>query len=122
MRAVRLLERERELATLRTRLRDARAGTGQLLMVRGPAGIGKTGLLDAASTMAGDQQMQSLAARGGPLEQDFPYGVVRTWSTKHRGPLAIHAGQRVDQTAPPFDRPTPRAALIGVVRPGRRRS
>lgn len=39
----------------------------------------------------------------------------RTWPTYYRGPLVIHAGQRVDEAAPPFDGPLPRGALIGVV-------
>ncbi len=41
-----LVGRRQELALLRRRLADARAGTGQLILVTGPAGIGKTRLVE----------------------------------------------------------------------------
>jgi DNA-binding CsgD family transcriptional regulator/tetratricopeptide (TPR) repeat protein len=40
-----LLERERELVVLDEALRDARRGTGRIVVVRGEAGIGKTALV-----------------------------------------------------------------------------
>ena len=48
-----LLERERELETLREGLDRARAGEGTLLLIEGPAGVGKTALARAARAVAG---------------------------------------------------------------------
>ena len=72
-----LLERERELAMLEHCMADAGAGRGRLVIVEGPAGIGKTTLLGAARLLARERSVRTLAARGAPLEQDFSYGVVR---------------------------------------------
>src|SRR4051794_14654475 len=47
---------------------------GALVTVEGPAGIGKTGLLQHARAAAG---VPVLAAHGAELEADFPFGVVR---------------------------------------------
>jgi DNA-binding CsgD family transcriptional regulator len=72
-----LRERERELAVLERRLADAEAGRGRLVVVEGPAGIGKTALLAAGRTLAEARGVTVLAARGAPLERDFSYGGVR---------------------------------------------
>lgn len=72
-----LLERERELAVISGALACARAGDGAVLVVEGLAGIGKTALLDEARSRAAAAGMRVLAARGGELETDFPFGVVR---------------------------------------------
>ena len=72
----RLLERGAELARLEQLARSARAGTGGLAVIAGPAGIGKTRLLEHACVATrGDVEL--LRARGGELERTFPYGVVR---------------------------------------------
>ena len=57
-------------------LADARAGSGRLLVLDGPAGIGKTRLLAAIHERAEAAGMPALRARAGELEQDFPFGVV----------------------------------------------
>jgi ATP/maltotriose-dependent transcriptional regulator MalT len=75
--AATLLERERELAGLRHALSDARRGRGRLVLVEGPAGIGKTSLLRAAAADAVDAGFVGLSARGSELEHDFAYGCVR---------------------------------------------
>ncbi|MFL5862496.1 MAG: ATP-binding protein [Solirubrobacteraceae bacterium] len=72
-----LLERERELATMERLLAAACAGRGALAVVEGPAGIGKTTLLEAAGALAERRSMTVLRARAVPLEQAFSYGVVR---------------------------------------------
>ena len=72
-----LLERERELGVLERCLAHAGKGRGRLVVVEGPAGIGKTALLRAASVLARERAATVLAARGAPLEQSFSYGVVR---------------------------------------------
>ena len=72
-----LLERERELAVLERCLAATCGGRGMVVVVEGPAGIGKTTLLRAGRTLAGARGVSALSARGTPLEQDFSYGVVR---------------------------------------------
>lgn len=74
---VRLLERDRELRLIREALLLAREGYGRCVLVLGPAGIGKTTLLQEARAQAGDLGVRVLGASGGELEADFPYGVVR---------------------------------------------
>jgi DNA-binding CsgD family transcriptional regulator len=72
-----LLEREAEMALLDAGLSDARAGSGSVVLVQGPAGIGKSRLLGAAGTRAADSGTRVLRARGGELERDFAFGVAR---------------------------------------------
>ncbi|MGH3209366.1 MAG: AAA family ATPase, partial [Trebonia sp.] len=50
---------------------------GTLILVQGPAGIGRTTMLRAACAEAGAQGMRVLTARGLALEQGFSYGIVR---------------------------------------------
>ncbi|MFF3404484.1 Tn3 family transposase [Streptomyces sp. NPDC002659] len=73
-----LWEREAESAAVAGVLKDVTQGGGGLLLVEGPAGIGKTRLLKevrAAAAEAGGARVVS--ARGTPLERDFAFGVVR---------------------------------------------
>lgn len=70
------LERERDLHTIGDVLAEAVAGHGRLLIVEGPAGIGKSRLLEEATGMAGAAGMDVLSARAGELERDYPFGVV----------------------------------------------
>jgi hypothetical protein len=72
-----LLERDTELDRLGELLKAAAGGGGRLVLVEGPAGIGKTTLLGAATELAEDHGFTVLQARGGPLERDFAWGVVR---------------------------------------------
>jgi tRNA G18 (ribose-2'-O)-methylase SpoU/tetratricopeptide (TPR) repeat protein len=72
-----LLERDRELDALRRAVGAARGGEGRLVVVEGPAGIGKSRLLDAAADMGREAGATVLTARGGELERDFPFGVAR---------------------------------------------
>jgi predicted ATPase len=52
------------------------AGEPRVVLVEGPAGIGKTGLLAEARRLAGERSVTALGARGTQLEQDYPFGVV----------------------------------------------
>jgi predicted ATPase len=70
-----LLEREEELGRLGWLMAAAADGRGAAVLLEGPAGIGKTSLLDAARRLA-DGRLRVLEARGGELERDFAYGVV----------------------------------------------
>ncbi len=72
-----LLERGGELALVAAAVERAAAGLGGALLVEGPAGIGKTRLLDAARSAAAGRGFRVLAARGSPLEREFGFGVVR---------------------------------------------
>ncbi len=76
-RGLRLRERETELAAVLAALDTAAGGAGSLVLVEGPAGIGKTRLLEAAATTAAARGWLVLRARGGQLERSDPYGVVR---------------------------------------------
>src|SRR5262245_50510099 len=67
----RLIERDAELASIRAAL----AGEGRrVLVIEGPAGVGKTRLLEALAEVAGGHTV--LRARGGELEQQFPFGIA----------------------------------------------
>jgi DNA-binding CsgD family transcriptional regulator len=72
-----LLERDGALADIDRRLHDALAGNGSLLLLEGPAGIGKTRLVLAARRRGRELGLVTLSARGSELEGEFAYGVVR---------------------------------------------
>jgi DNA-binding CsgD family transcriptional regulator len=72
-----LLERDAELARLGALLGNAQAGSGSVVAVSGPAGIGKTELLTAVHQLAGDRGVRSLRARGRELEAGMAFSVVR---------------------------------------------
>jgi hypothetical protein len=80
-----LVERETELRALTTLVEDGRSGRGGLVVVEGPAGIGKSRLLDAVAHLgasggasgAASGGARVLRARGGILERDVAYGAVR---------------------------------------------
>ena len=72
-----LLERDQELASIGGLLEQARAGDGQLALVEGPAGIGKTAILEAVCALAVEEGFEVLGARGAELEREFPFGLVR---------------------------------------------
>jgi DNA-binding NarL/FixJ family response regulator len=72
-----LLERDREVESLRSALADTVSGGGRLALVEGPAGIGKSRLLAELRSAAQEDDMRVLTARGSELEREFPFGVVR---------------------------------------------
>lgn len=69
-------ERERELDGLDAALGGVRGG-GRVVLLEGPAGVGKTRLLGELRARAGDAGVLALGARAGVLERAFPFGVVR---------------------------------------------
>jgi hypothetical protein len=75
--ATNVLERESELTGLAGDVARAQEGTGRLVLVKGPAGIGKTELLLAACSMAKEAGLVLARARGSELEAGFAFGVVR---------------------------------------------
>ena len=72
-----LYDREEDLGALDAALAEAVAGTGGVLLIEGPAGIGKTVLLDQLRRRATGSTMTVLTARGGELERGFGFGIVR---------------------------------------------
>ncbi len=69
-----LLDRDREIAALDDLIAEAAVGNGRLVLIEGPAGIGKSGLLAGLRERAG---LRVLAARASELEREFAFGVVR---------------------------------------------
>ena len=107
-----LVDRETELEVLATALSSARAGNGALVLIEGPAGIGKTSLLHVCRNHARDQGLTVLDSRGGELEREFSFGVVRQLFEE---PL-----RRLDPGAAPrcsTGLPESRARLLGLVAP-----
>lgn len=86
-----LLERQSERNALRSMCRAVGDGVGALVLVDGPAGIGKTALLAAAARDAREAGLVVLPARAGQREATFPFGVVRQ--------LLEPALARLDETA-----------------------
>jgi predicted ATPase len=72
-----LLERDRELEQIRRHLQWALDSQGSVLIVEGPAGIGKTAMLTAARDAAKSEGFRVLRARGAQLEGEYAFGIVR---------------------------------------------
>jgi predicted ATPase len=72
-----LLEREGELEALRLAVGATRQGSGQLVLVEGAAGVGKSRLLDAAGDAAAGAGLVVLVAQGSELERGVSYGLAR---------------------------------------------
>ncbi|HEU5279794.1 MAG TPA: AAA family ATPase [Gaiellaceae bacterium] len=71
-----LVERDAEFGAIDALL-GATPGTGRLLAIEGPPGIGKTSLIAEAKVRGHEARMEVLGARGVELERAFSYGVVR---------------------------------------------
>jgi DNA-binding CsgD family transcriptional regulator len=78
-----LLERGGELHRLGGMLDAAVAGLGTAVLVRGPAGIGKTALLEAVGAAGRGSGMLVLEAAGAELERDLAFGVARQLFERH---------------------------------------
>src|SRR5262252_8257297 len=87
-----LLERDAELARLSALLEQAQAGSGSVVAVSGPAGIGKTELLAAVHRFAGGRGFRALRARGRELEAGMAFSVVR--QLLEQPVLSASAGER----------------------------
>ena len=72
-----MVERDLETAHLLRAIDHSWHGVGRLVVIEGPAGIGKTTLLGAARELARRAGMSVRGARGAELEQGFAFGVVR---------------------------------------------
>jgi DNA-binding CsgD family transcriptional regulator len=72
-----LLDRGAESEALERLLADAAAGRGGVVVLEGPAGIGKTALVRREGDHAREQGLRVLRATGSELETGFPFGVAR---------------------------------------------
>ena len=72
-----LWERESEVTALGAALDAAANGAGQLILVEGPAGVGKSRLLAVARSLTAERNVPVLAARSLELEREVPFGVAR---------------------------------------------
>jgi len=72
-----LLERDGEFTTIDQALAASIGGDGRLLLFEGPAGIGKTALLQEARSRALKAGMTVVWAHGSEFEGEFPYAVIR---------------------------------------------
>src|SRR5215470_9653503 len=72
-----LFERKAELGRIDALLALAQAGSGDMLLITGPAGIGKSVLLGVARERARLAGMQVLSGCGRELEGGFSFGVAR---------------------------------------------
>lgn len=72
-----LLERELETAHLQRAIDHSWHGVGRLVVIEGPAGIGKTTLIAATRELAREAGMNARVARAAELEQSFAFGIVR---------------------------------------------
>jgi DNA-binding CsgD family transcriptional regulator/tetratricopeptide (TPR) repeat protein len=82
-----LFEREGELGRIDALLALAQADSGGMLLITGPAGIGKSALLGVARERALLAGMRVLSGRGRELEGGFSFGVARQLFE----PLLAHA-------------------------------
>lgn len=80
-----LLEREHELRTLTEALESTKAGRGTALALVGPPGIGKSALCAAAASIGNGLGLRVHSARGGALEKELAWGVVRELLTGAAG-------------------------------------
>ena len=96
------LERAAELQQLSALLAAAEGGNGQVCVIEGPSGVGKSRLLDECARSAEALGMSVLRSRGSELSRDHPFGVARnlfeatliraeaaTRATLMRGPAAL---------------------------------
>ncbi|MFF4364204.1 BTAD domain-containing putative transcriptional regulator [Streptomyces sp. NPDC001604] len=72
-----LVERDLQIAELRDSLRAATDGRPGVVLIEGPAGIGKSRLLGEVAELAAGERVLTLTARGSQREKDYGYGVVR---------------------------------------------
>jgi DNA-binding SARP family transcriptional activator/tetratricopeptide (TPR) repeat protein len=72
-----LIDRERETAALRQLVDELSQGRPGCVLIEGPAGIGKSRLLEEATRLATAAGARVFSARGSQLERTFGFGTVR---------------------------------------------
>ncbi len=103
-----LLERERELRVVTRAISEATNGSGGVILFEGPAGIGKTTLVQRAAEASRAAGIRVLSARGGELERNLGFGIVSQLFAKLvRGSSNLLSGPAA-----------PAAAIFGLSRAG----
>jgi len=92
-----LIERATEVAAIQDALAGAATGSGRTVLLAGPAGIGKSSLVEHARTLARGAGFLVLCSSATPVSTALPHGVVRDWLGPH-----VRAGR---PGAAPFDGP-----------------
>jgi hypothetical protein len=108
-----LVGRERELRLLLDRWEQARAGEGQVVLVSGEAGIGKTRLVEEFSTRLAGEPHLWIESGASPLEQNTPFYAATEmlrdarWSSVDRSDLFVEleralrlAGLKISEALP----------------------
>src|SRR5437764_6841491 len=72
-----LLEREHEVERVRAAVRAVGQRAGAVVVIEGPAGMGKSRLLEVARVRATELGLRVLSARATELEHGFPFEVMR---------------------------------------------
>ncbi|MFI7400534.1 BTAD domain-containing putative transcriptional regulator [Streptomyces sp. NPDC049541] len=92
-----LVERDLQIAELRHSLGAAMDGRPGVVLIEGPAGIGKSRLLGEISELAAGQRVLTLTARGSQREKEYGFGVVRQLFERvvSRGEETLLAGAAV---------------------------
>ena len=107
-----LLERAGEVARLEGAFAEAREGRSSVVLVEGPAGTGKTRLLDTACDAAAGAGVLVLRARGTELERPYGWGVAHSssnggcWRRGRRGGRRSCGGRPSRRGSPSGRRPT----------------
>ncbi|MGH2857127.1 MAG: ATP-binding protein, partial [Solirubrobacteraceae bacterium] len=89
-----LVERDRELSVAQGLVEVTRAGTGGLLVIEGPSGIGKSALLGELAGRAAAGALAVRSVRATPLGAEVPFALAR-WLLEpavHAVPSALEAG------------------------------
>jgi DNA-binding CsgD family transcriptional regulator len=73
----RLIERDTELGALTEAVARLREGQGAAILIEGPAGAGKSALVDHAATLALGAGLQVRRTAPGPHDREFTFGAVR---------------------------------------------
>ena len=91
-----LLEREHELTALDALVEATQAGDGRLLVIEGPAGIGKTRLLAEARARRPSGACASSRRGAASSSASSPFGVVRQLFERRRAPAPTATSARFD--------------------------
>ncbi len=115
-----LVDRDSELSRLRRGVQELLAGQSGLMVVSGPAGIGKTRLLAEVKREAAAAGALVLSARGSQLEKEFGFGAVRqlfepALSSGERGDLLAGAAEAAAGVFDSAPAPTHRAEGLFAV-------
>lgn len=79
------MDRAPQLAELRRSLRSALAGRPSVLLIEGPAGIGKSRLLGELAELGAGERVLTLTARGSLREKDYGFGAARQFFEQEVG-------------------------------------